>query len=75
MSKYFPIGAIIAFIIFVIIEINSGLVGILINVFFPCKQNPLNSAPCSAGYSIGSFLFFLFSLLIIFITYYFKQKK
>jgi hypothetical protein len=50
---YAPLLGIIV-CIFVFLKANTGrFFGVLINRFFPCVQNPMNSFPCFGIYDIG----------------------
>jgi hypothetical protein len=70
--------AIISAIIFYF-EISSNFsIGEVINRYFPCEQNPMNSFPCFGIYDIY-FMFlligiFIISLIIIGFQFY-KAKK
>jgi hypothetical protein len=74
-----PLAVAILTVLLFLIEMTSLSVGNIINNFFPCKQEPMNSFPCFGIYDIyvGFILIgiFILALLIIIVRLYKARKN
>ncbi len=73
MSKYIGLGLVACVLATLFYFTNNTTISIgrLINVYFPCKQDPITSYPCYGGYDVGFMFIFgvLFALSIAVIIF------